>query len=311
MVNEPAALPGPRVSVIIPHFNMPDALDRCLKSVTAQQLDGDFEIIVVDNGSRVLPDAVLARYPGVRALSEPEPGPGPARNLGVSVAKAQILAFIDADCRAEQGWLAAAVRGVESQGRRGVVGGDVRIDFVDASRLTGVEAYEAVFAYRQQMYIEKQGFSGTGNLAMHRDVYHAVGPFSGIGVAEDRDWGQRATAAGYRATWVPDMKIYHPARPDVASLRVKWQRHIAHDWAEHCRAGRPLWHWVAKALAMPASILIDGVRLLVSSRLRGVGNRLRGIAVLAAVRLERGREMLRVINARNETAATHWHSGAA
>ncbi len=311
MVNEPAAMSGPRVSVIIPHFNMPDALERCLQSVEAQQLDGGFEIIVVDNGSRILPDAVLASHPGVRALSEPEAGPGPARNTGVAAAKASILAFIDADCRAEQGWLAAAVSGVEAQGRRGVVGGDVRIDFIDPARLTGVEAYESVFAYRQQMYIEKQGFSGTGNLAMHRDVYDVVGPFSGIGVAEDRDWGQRATAAGYRPQWIPDMRIYHPARPDLASLRVKWQRHIAHDWSDHQTSGRPLWRWVAKALAMPLSVAVDGVRLLFSPRLGGFGNRLRGIGVLAMVRLERGREMLRVMGAPNETAATHWHGGAA
>lgn len=304
--------PGPfRVSVIIPHFNMPDALARCLASVQGQVLDGAVEIIVVDNGSRELPSAVVAQFPGVRLLSEPTPGPGPARNTGVAAAKAPVLAFIDADCRAGEGWLQAAVTAVEAGGNRAVVGGDVRIDFVDPEHLTPVEAYEAVFAYRQRLYIEKQGFSGTGNLAMHRDVHAAVGPFAGIGLAEDRDWGRRASDAGYHPVYVPAMCIYHPARIDVASLKLKWQRHVAHDWAEHRAQRRPLWRWLLKAALMPASVLVDGARLLASNRLSGLGNKLGGLAVLARVRLLRGAEMLRVIGATGEDAGTHWQGGAA
>jgi GT2 family glycosyltransferase len=299
------------VSVIIPHFNMPDALERCLISVEAQALDGAVEIIVVDNGSRQMPTDVVATHPGVILLSEPTPGPGPARNAGVAVALAPLLAFIDADCRAGDGWLKAAVEAVEAGGTCAVVGGDVRIDFVNPEHLTPVEAFEAVFAYRQSMYIEKQGFSGTGNLAMHRSVHEAVGPFAGIGIAEDRDWGRRASAAGYRPVYVPAMRIYHPARTDVASLTVKWRRHVAHDWAEHRAAGRPLWRWLLKAALMPASVIVDGGRLLSSERLSGLANKMSGLAVLAKIRLLRCTEMLRVIGATGEDAATHWHGGAA
>jgi GT2 family glycosyltransferase len=300
-----------RVTVIIPHFNMPDALARCLASVKAQQLDGAVEIIVVDNGSRITPEAALAAHPDVRYLVEPTPGPGPARNAGVAIARAPVLAFIDADCRAGDGWLNAAVEAVERLGERGVVGGDVRIDFIDSARLTPVEAYESVFAYRQRMYIEKQGFSGTGNLAMHRDVHARVGPFAGIGIAEDRDWGRRATAAGYRPVYVDAMRIYHPARTDLGELQLKWQRHIAHDWAEHRAAGKSMWRWMAKAALMPASIVVDGARLMTSDRLSGLANRLRGLRTLTGIRLLRMGEMLRVIRATNEDARTHWQRGSA
>lgn len=298
----------PRVSVIIPHYNMPDALDRCLASVAGQAVAGGIEIIVVDNGSTVGPEAVIARYPGVRLLSERTPGPGPARNTGAAAATAEILAFIDADCRADAGWLEAAVGAVEAGGGREVVGGDVRIDFVDPGHITPIEAYEAVFAYRQKLYIEKQGFSGTGNLAMHRDVFERVGPFAGIGLAEDRDWGRRATAAGIRIIYVPAMRIFHPARPDYASLQVKWQRHIAHDWATHRAAGRPDWRWWLKAAAMPASVLADGVGLLFSDRLSGLGNRWQGLGVLARLRLYRGGEMRRVMAAGGSDAGHHWQA---
>jgi GT2 family glycosyltransferase len=290
---------------------MPAALAICLASVRGQSLGDSVEIIVVDNGSPELPGAIVAQFPGVRLLSEPTPGPGPARNKGVAAASAPVLAFIDADCRAGEGWLQAAVAAVESGGNRTVVGGDVRIDFVDPCNLTPVEAYEAVFGFRQRLYIEKQGFSATCNLAMHRNVHAAVGPFAGIGLAEDRDWGHRARAAGYRTAYLPGMRVYHPARSDMTSLKLKWQRLIAHDWAEHRRQRRPLWRWMLKAALMPASVLVDSVRLLFSNRLSGVANRVRGLAVLTQVRLLRGVEMLRVTSAAGEDAGTHWQGGAA
>ncbi len=298
--------PAPLASVIIPHFNMPAALDRCLASVCGQQLDGRFEVIVVDNGSRQLPGDVVARYPGVQLLVESTPGPGPARNTGVAASAAPWLAFIDADCRAECGWLAAALAALVPAGEAGVVGGDVRIDYADPARLTPVEAYEGVFAYRQKMYITRRNFSGTGNLAMHRHVHARVGPFAGIGLAEDVDWGRRATAAGVRIAYVDAMRAYHPARPDVASLLVKWDRHIAHDWAAHAAAAAPAWRWLGRALAMLPSIMVDGVRLLVSARVPGLANRMRGLPVLARIRLFRMARMIAVWRAGGSDARAAW-----
>lgn len=298
--------PVPDVSIIIPHFNMPDALLRCLASVKAQAFDGHAEVIVVDNGSRTPLDAVRAAHPDVIFLSEPTPGPGPARNTGVAAARASLLAFIDADCRAGEGWLAAAVAGVRAGGAQGVVGGDVRIDFIDPHRLTALEAYEAVFAYRQRMYIEKLNFSGTGNLAMTRLAYDSVGPFAGIGVAEDRDWGQRATAAGLRIRYVDPMRAYHPARAAFADLVVKWRRHVRHDHAALAPTASARLKWQALRLAMLASIPVDSLRLLASPRLSGLSNRLRGLTVLARIRLFRALEMGRVAAGSAQDAGAVW-----
>lgn len=301
----------PRVSVIIPHYNMTGALERCLASVKGQSIDhGTVEIIVVDNNSSVPLDGVRDRHRDVLFLAEPRPGPGMARNTGATVARAPLLAFIDADCRAERGWLQAAIDALAADGERAVAGGDVQIDFVDPKHLTGIEAYEAVFAYRQAMYIRKRNFSGTGNLAMAATVYRAVGPFAGIDVAEDLDWGQRATGAGFRIRYAPDMIVYHPARTDFASLTRKWQRHIRHDWVAHQEARRPTWRWWARSGAMLVSIPVDAMRLLVSRRLRGLSNRFRGIGVLAQLRLFRAHEMIRATGATNETGATFWNPTA-
>ncbi len=297
----------PRAAVIIPHYQMPKSLRICLDSVLGQQLDhGRFEVIVVDNNSREFPADVAAAYPAVRFLAEPRPGPGLARNTGVAAASAPLLAFIDADCRAEAGWLQAAIDAVEPDPDRNVVGGDVRIDVGDPRRLTALEAYEAVFAYRQQMYIATKNFSGTGNLAMGAAVHVAVGPFAGIDIAEDMDWGARATAAGYRIRYVEAMRIYHPARTTFAELQRKWQRHIAHDLVAHRTAGRPAWRWTVQRLVVLASIPVHAVKLLTSDRLAGLGSRLRGIGLLVRIRLWRVAEMARAAAAPEVSGGSYW-----
>jgi glycosyltransferase involved in cell wall biosynthesis len=299
---------GLRISVVIPHLNQAEALARCLTSLAEQDVPADlFETIVVDNGSALDINRTILRFAGVRLLREPAPGPGLARNRGVADARGEILAFIDADCRADPHWLSAALAGIDAAGGSGVVGGDVRIDVRTPERLTALEAYESVFAYRQQMYIARDGFSGTGNLAMRRGVFEAVGPFGGIGIAEDRDWGQRARAAGFPATYVPDMIVFHPARTTMAELRTKWQRHIAHDLAAHRAKGRGGLVWAFRSAAMIASIGPHTVMLLTSDRLSGIGNRVRGAAALASIRMYRAGEMLRQIRAGGDSLAAGWN----
>lgn len=301
----------PRVSVVIPHLNQLAALHECLDSVLAQQIGGGrVEVIVVDNGSSVTLTGVAAAYPDILLLDEPAPGPGLARNRGVLASTAPVLAFIDADCRAEAGWLAAALAAVELDPARSVVGGDVRVPFADAQHVSAVEAYEAVFSYRQRLHIEAHHYSGTGNLAMGRAVYDAVGPFGGIDIAEDVDWGVRAHALGYVTRYVPEMIIYHPARPDFASLATKWKRHIRHAFNEDRAAGRAGLRWHLRAAATFGSVGVHAFKMLATDRVPGFANRLRGVSMLARTRWFRTVEMIRIAHAPDESGALFWNRPA-
>ena len=289
------------ISVIIPHFNQPEYLARCLASLAGQAAGGHaVEIIVVDNGSRQVPRAVVAGFPGVQLAQEATPGPGPARNHGVTLSRGELLAFIDADCVAGPGWLATIAGRFDRDRDAMILGGDVRILHQDPAHPTAIEAYESEFAYRMEHYIKRQNFTGTGNLATRRAVFDAVGGFAGIGVAEDRDWGQRALAKGYRTLWEPLMRAFHPARGDFAELARKWDRHTAHDF--ETMLTRPLGRlrWIAKTLAMAASPLVQVPRVLASKRIRGgLRGRLMALAVLTRIRLYRARLMVPLIFARD------------
>lgn len=281
------------ISVIIPHLDQAEALRRCLASLSNQRgLAQPPELIVVDNGSKAMPTDVCAAFPGIVLLSQPTPGPGPARNLGVSRAVGDILAFIDADCVAEEGWLAQIERCFAENANIAILGGDVRIACRNPRRLTLLEAYESVFAYRMKEYIAKQGFTGTGNLAVRAEVFAAIGPFGGIDIAEDRDWGQRALRLGYRTHYCPDMIVYHPARQNLAELAQKWERHTAHDFA--LIQSKPGWwlRWILRSAAVALSPAAELVRIGHSDRLKGLRSRALALYGVVLIRLYRSAIML-------------------
>jgi glycosyltransferase involved in cell wall biosynthesis len=87
----------PLVSVVIPAYNAAWCIRRAVDSVLAQDFR-DFELIVVDDGSTDDTAAILAGYgDAVRVISKPNGGLSSARNAGISAAKGEFVAFLDAD----------------------------------------------------------------------------------------------------------------------------------------------------------------------------------------------------------------------
>ncbi|UZE48044.1 glycosyltransferase [Rhodopseudomonas sp. P2A-2r] len=284
------------ITVIIPHLNQPEGLRECLESLAEQSLSADrFEVIVIDNGSTSLPTTIVASYTGARLLHEARPGPGLARNAGARAAGGEILAFIDADCRAHPDWLASIQAAFRHAGPGQILGGDVQIWRDPSQPITGIEAYESIFAYRFKLYIEQHGYCGTGNLAVRRTEFDEVGPFAGLCVAEDMQWGQRASARGFKFNYVSDMIVYHPARRTLEELRLKWDRQICHyfNMAEGTPAWR--WRWALRALLILISPFRDFPKVLLTSRIQGFPARLKGCAILCAIRVHRARRMLQML----------------
>ena len=284
----------PAISVVVPHLNQQAMLERCLASLGAQNYPrSQFEVIVVDNGSEELPEAIVSGMPGARLAVERQAGPGPARNRGVSLAKGEVLAFIDADCVAAPGWLSAISERFASAGPQVILGGDVRVGRANPPHYTALEAYENIYAYRQKTYIQTKGFSGTGNLAVRRHDFDVIGPFAGIDQAEDRAWGRQARLHGFVFEYLPGMIVYHPARTSLSELFAKWDRHVVHDYTDWRSGGRGYGTWLLRAAAIAASIPAELVRILASRRIDGLRSRVLAFWVLLRVRLYRAVRMIR------------------
>lgn len=86
-----------QVSVVIPVFNGEKFLAEAIESVLAQQ-QPDIEILVVDDGSTDGTAAVAEKFgSAVRLIRQPNRGVSAARNHGIRLAQAEVLAFLDAD----------------------------------------------------------------------------------------------------------------------------------------------------------------------------------------------------------------------
>lgn len=284
------------ISVIIPHFNQPDYLERLLASLMGQIDSGwTAEVIVVDNGSTVGPEAVLARYPSVKLMHEAAQGPGPARTLGAAHAKGEVLAFTDADCVVAPDWLAAIGRVFRDQSVQ-IAGGEVFILHADKAHPTPYEAYESEFGFRQEHYVKRDHYSASCNLIMRRGVMDKVGAFGGITIAEDVEWGQRAHALRVPLRWAPEIVVYHPARATFAELARKFDRLMGHAFEMQARGLKGRLRWAIKGVAMAVSPLFEIPRIVMSRRIGGgLGGRLSAFAVLVRIRLYRAKLMLRLL----------------
>lgn len=300
----------PRISVIIPHLNQPDLLAKCLDCLAGQSADPAlFEVVVVDNGSRELPRAVTEGRPGVTLVAEAEPGPGPARNRGVAASRAPLLAFTDADCLPDRDWIAVILARLEARPELAILGGDMRVvvENPDAPRMA--EAYDQIYGFRQKLNILSHRFSATANMATRRAVFEAVGPFGGIHLSEDLEWGQRAAALGYRTEFIPEVLVRHPARRSMDALYAQWGRHVTHFHRLRAQSTRGRLKWAALIPLMAISPLAEIPRVLTSDRLSGPRTRALAFAGLAQVRLFRAWRMAAVMLAgRKATSAnTRWN----
>ncbi|MGH7023389.1 MAG: glycosyltransferase family 2 protein [Caulobacteraceae bacterium] len=275
----------PLVSVIVPHYNDLAGLALCLADLGRQTFPRErFEIVVADNASPQGEAAVAAVIAGrARLVVVSERGAGPARNGGVAASRGEVLAFTDSDCRPEPGWLAA---GVEALARHDFVGGRVKVLVEDAARMTPAEAFEAVFAFNNEAYVTRKGFTGSGNLFCPRALFETVGGFR-TGLSEDVEWSHRARAAGYSLGYVPGAVVGHPARRSWPDLREKSRKVNTETYGLFLTrpAGRLL--WLGRGLALPISAPVHVPKVLRSRALTTNRQRLNAIAMLVRVRLWR------------------------
>ena len=88
------------ISLIIPVYNRPNEVEELLESLT-QQTETDFEVIIVEDGSKDTCEHIVQIYKNKLSVSYyfiPNGGPGNARNYGAKQSKGDFLIVLDSDC---------------------------------------------------------------------------------------------------------------------------------------------------------------------------------------------------------------------
>lgn len=280
---------APTTSVVIPHYDQKALLAVCLESVERQTLARDrYEVVVADNGTPGGIDDVKRRFPRVIFTTAAERGAAPARNAALRIASGEAIAFTDSDCVVAPDWLE---RGLEGLADADLSGGRIVVGVADERRLSSVEAFERVFAFRQRRYVEEENFAATANLFARREAARAIGPFTN-GLSEDVDWCRRGVALGFRLAFNDKSIVTHPARRDWSELTRKWDRIIAErrtGYEGRGFVGDAAWLGVAALTALSAAP--HAVRVLTSGDLHTLREKAAAAAVLARIRWWRARRM--------------------
>lgn len=94
----------PKVSIVVACYNGAKTLKNCLDSLQTLHYP-NYEVILVDDGSTDASGQIASLYSDVRYVRQSNKGLSVARNTGIAAATGAIIAFTDADCRADEDWL--------------------------------------------------------------------------------------------------------------------------------------------------------------------------------------------------------------
>lgn len=205
------------ISIIVPAYNAEKCIGRCLDSLLASRYPrGSREVICVDNASSDQTASIVASYgPAVKLVRESRRGPAAARNAGVTAATQPIVAFTDADCAVDPGWLAAIVAPVAA-GEADAVGGRIL-----ARRQAGAVERFGELVHDHAMAIEhsRPPYLITMNLATRAELLRSIGGFNERWIRlEDVELTYRLLDAGARLRYQPEAIVYHHNRDTVARL---------------------------------------------------------------------------------------------
>jgi len=214
----------PRVSVVIPTRDREGSLAECLDRLLAQS-GQTFEIVVVDTSSSDATQQVLRRYPSVvnHRLGDIPYSMVLARNAGISVARGQLVAFIDDDCYVLPHWLSELTKAFDDPN---VVAAGGRIIYhpwrpqVREGPVATLDLARDIISAewdREMDHIADVPHLPGGNCAVRRDVALAIGGFdtgfTGSANLEETDFFLRVSRTGGRMVFVPTAVVEHRAVP--------------------------------------------------------------------------------------------------
>lgn len=239
------------VSVVIPVLNGADTIDLQLRALRAQDFEGEYEVIVADNGST----------DGTRDIVHAHVGPGSpvrladaslkqsanfARNVGFRAARGEKILFCDADDEVVAGWITAMARGLDQ--------GDAVGGVLDFGRLNSHLGEEA----RRSAIFWEGGtpFAVTACAGWRRAALEALDGFDDTwrSGSDDIEIALRAARLGLRVVEAPEALVHKRERPVTRALWKQYYRYgqsrvrliKEYPEAEHrsTRAAVRQWSWL-------------------------------------------------------------------
>lgn len=234
-------------SVIIPTKNSEEFIERCLNSISAQDIPKDqFEIIIVDGNSRDNTLTIARRY-GCKIINESVGNQAGAYNAGIKHAEGRYLLFTDSDCYVSKDWADSLTERLK----------DIRIASVGGPNFTPEDDREigkcagvvlnmlSKAGARYGMIVDEDVetfHNPTCNVAYKREVLLEVGGFNDRLIScADEELDFRIKEKGYRILYTPKAKVFHYRRASYAKFAQQ-----AYDYAVGRAQSIKIHHKMAK-----------------------------------------------------------------
>ncbi len=213
----------PIFSFIIPVYNRPEELNELLNSLTTLDFDGEFEAVIVEDGSLETSREVVDGFSKKLDLSyfeKSNTGPGDSRNYGMKRARGNYFLILDSDCILPRHYLKTVSDALKKNYVDCYGGPDTdhpsftalqkAINYTMTSLLTtgGIRGNKAA----------SNGFQPRSfNMGLSKSAFEATGGFGNIHPGEDPDLSIRLKKMGFTAGLIADAYVHH-------KRRISWKR---------------------------------------------------------------------------------------
>jgi len=203
-------MPDPRVSILIPTFNGERHIDRLLPVLLALELDGGYEIRVVDSDSADCTRQILRKHGiPVERIERSEFGHGKTRNHLAESARGELCVFLSQDV--VPGGEDFLERLLEPLADPDVAGSTSRVmPHATDDPLTARTVLGAPEAGESGSPAAYQRFNNVAS-CIRRSVLAEI-PFPDVPFGEDIAWAKEALAAGWKIAYAPDSVVHHAHR---------------------------------------------------------------------------------------------------
>jgi GT2 family glycosyltransferase/DNA-binding beta-propeller fold protein YncE len=218
----------PRVSVVVCAYNAADTIEDNLRSLERLTYP-DFEIILVNDGSKDRTSEIGHSFANVRVIDTPNAGLSAARNVGLTEATGEIVAFTDADTRVDRDWLTFLVQpfltsDVVASGGPNVVPPDDPPMAQCIARAPG--------GHTHVLLDDRIAEHVPGcNMAFRRDALLAIDGFNPmyLRAGDDVDVCWRLQARGWKIGFASAALVWHHHR---SSVKAYWKQQVGYGEGE-------------------------------------------------------------------------------
>jgi glycosyltransferase involved in cell wall biosynthesis/Tfp pilus assembly protein PilF len=230
---------APKVSVIIPSYNSNTYIEQAIQSVFKQTF-ADYEVIVVDDGSTDDTRSKLEHYRlKIRYIYQENQGSAAARNTGISLAKGELIAFLDAD----DYWLMPEkleeqVAYFDQQASLGLINTGWRVIDQEGNKIKTVQPWHEAPELNLETWLRRKCVR-TSAMMIRRKWLELVGGFDEeLRQSHDVDLVLRLALAGCQSAWLKKETVGYRQHDSNTTLngakQAKYMEAVLNKFFAYC-----------------------------------------------------------------------------